>query len=82
MNHLELAADIERYCRDRGIRESYFGQMAVQDRNFVNRLRRGRVMIATMQRAKDYLDEAAAKLKQQQEETSAHGGDGRFQGRS
>ena len=57
MEHAELIARIEAYCRRAEIAESTFGRRAVNDGKFVGRLREGkRVTTRTVSRIETFLD--------------------------
>ena len=57
MEHAELIARIESYCRQAEIAESTFGRRAVNDGKFVGRLREGkRVTTRTISRIEKYLE--------------------------
>lgn len=51
-----LLAEIESFCRERGITESTFSRRAVSDGKFVARLRAGKgITVATVDRVRDYI---------------------------
>lgn len=57
----ELLADIARYIAERGIAESTFGRLAVNDGKFVERLRQGGgVTVKTVERVRKFLVQEAA----------------------
>ena len=52
----QLIADIEEFCRLRGIAESTFGLLSVNDGKFVRRLReKGRCSVQTFERVRQYM---------------------------
>ncbi len=58
----DLLGEIEAFLPERGIAETTFGKMAVNDGKFVGRLRRAENMtLATLEKAKAFLDEEKAK---------------------
>ena len=57
-DHHALLADIEAFCRIRGIAESTFGRQVVNDGKFVGRLRDGKgVTTATVARVRRHMSE-------------------------
>ena len=52
----QLLAEIEAFLPKRGIKETTFGRLAVNDGKFVQRLREGQNMtLATIKRAHDFI---------------------------
>lgn len=59
----DLLSEIEAYVAERGIAESTFGRLAVNDGKFVGRLRDRRNMtLGTIARARDYIADHRAGL--------------------
>lgn len=57
-----LLTEIEAFIRERGIAETTFGRLAVNDGKFVRRLReRQNMTLATLERARDFIREERAK---------------------
>ena len=60
-SHEELIRKIEAFCRDRGMAESTFGRLAVNDGKFARRLRENRrVTTATVAQIEEFLQNAPA----------------------
>jgi hypothetical protein len=52
----ELLKAIEAFCRDNGISETRFGELALNDKPFVSQLRAGRdVRMSTVDRVCDFM---------------------------
>jgi len=56
----QLLREIETYCAAANMAETTFGQKAVHEWSFVQRLREGRVTVRTMTRAREFIRENSA----------------------
>jgi hypothetical protein len=73
----DLLAEIAAFANERGISESTFGRMAVNDGKFVGRLRKSTVTIASVDKARAFIKaerDKAASPQQPVEGGEAHPG--------